>query len=81
MFAIPEPKLKSTISMNDWIIAIGQYNNQIITCLTNGDIVVCSEKGKVLKTYKTKLAKSFTIFEDLIISTHWDCTVQLHKNF
>ena len=63
--------------MNDWIISIGKLNNQILTCLSNGDIVVCSEKGKILKTYKTKMAKSFTIFDNIIISTHWDCSVRV----
>lgn len=61
--------------MNDWIIAISSNNNHIITALSNGDITICSEKGKILKTYKTKIAKSFTFFADIVISTHWDCTV------
>ncbi|CAD8122690.1 unnamed protein product [Paramecium sonneborni] len=77
LFAIPEPKLKQTININDWILTIGTLNNQILTCLFNGDIVICSEKGKILKIYKTKLAKSFTIYDNLIISTHWDCSVRI----
>ncbi|CAD8123769.1 unnamed protein product [Paramecium sonneborni] len=79
LFAVPEPRLKQTINMNDWIVTIGRLNNQILTCLSNGDIVVCSEKGKIVKTYKTKLAKSFTIYENIIISTHWDCSVRVQR--